>query len=367
MMTSRFGGKYLLALAITAAALASGNTARAHDEGEGEGKGEGEGHHKGGGHHGEGHGDEGGGGEGEGGEHGQGDGKHGHGKHHPHAHSGIVGLDLVLGFGKGPLAIQNPPSSLGTLPTYSKGEARSMSESFILGAAFHLLPHTAFGIRVPFTFGQFYPAGNTSRGLGALGNIELEAEYERHMGKGMELFFVMGFSLPTAQGEEIPEDLDTRTNGQVDQASYDKGALNRAASLSRGGEETALFEPKRFGLNPKIGLNYRSGKITITPYIKMENLIATSPTLAHGYLGELVPAVRAGYRMGHVEPALKLWAPIIFAGGNEGEKKVGFVIEPQVVFHHGNVRPVLGVIIPLAGPATDPQFIGVRLAVAAVF
>ena len=365
MMTSRFGGKYLLALAITAAAVASGNSARAHDEGEGEG----EGHKKGADHDGgdEGHHDgEGGGGEGEGGEQGKGDGKHGHGRHHPHAHAGVVGVDFVLGFGKVPLAIQNPPSNLGTLPTYAKGEARSMSESFILGAAFHLLPHTAFGVRLPFTFGQFYPVGNSSRGLGALGNIELEAEYERHISHHTELFFVMGFSLPTAQGEEIPENLDTLTNAQVDQASYDKGALNRAAALSRGGEDNALFEPKRFGLNPKIGLNHRMGALTITPYIKVENLIATSPTLAHKYLGELIPAVRIGYRMGKLEPALKLWVPILFAGSDE-DKKVGFVVEPQLVFHHGNVRPALGVIIPVAGPAADPRFVGVRLAVAASF
>lgn len=339
MTIGRFGTKYLLALAIAAAALASGSTAQAHEEGEGEhGGGKGEGH-------------------GEGGE---------HKKHHDEHHVGTGSVDFVLGFGKVPLAIQNPAPSTGVLPTYSRGSSQITSESFVLGTAFHLLPHTAFGILLPMTFGQFHPNGNNTRGTGALGNIELEAEYERHMNHDMELFFVLGFSLPTAQGEEIPEDIDTRNNSQVDQSSYDKGSLQRAAAYSRGGEVNAFYEPKRFGINPKIGLNYKMGALTITPYLKVENLIATSSTLAHGYLGELVPSVRVGYRVGHFEPALKLWAPIAFAGSDD-DKKVGFVVEPQVVMHHGHIRPVLGVIIPVAGPAADPTNIGVRLAVAASF
>jgi hypothetical protein len=31
------------------------------------------------------------------------------------------------------------------------------------------------------------------------------------------------------------------------------------------------------------------------------------------------------------------------------------------------VRWVLGVIIPVVGPAADPQFVGIRLAIAAAF
>ena len=357
-MLGRLGSKYFLAMAVFAAALASGATARAHEGGGDEhGGGHGEGGHGDGGH-----------GEGEGGQHGEGNAQHRHGKHHPHEHKATIGLDFVAGFGKVPFAVQSAPPPNGAPPGYESGAARTASQSFVLGTAFHLLPHTAFGVRLPFSFGEFSPPDGSTRGTGALGNIELEAEYERHMSHHLELFFVLGFSMPTGQGNPIPENIGELPNSAIDVGLLDKGALNRAASLARGGEETALFELKRWGINPKIGVNYRMGALTITPYIKMENLIASTSSLAKGYLGELIPAVRAGYRVGQFEPALKLWAPIIFAGAEEGEKKVGFVVEPQLVFHHGNVRPMLGVIIPVAGPAADPSTnIGVRLGVAAAF
>jgi hypothetical protein len=364
-MIGRFGSKYFIALAVTAAALASGSSARADDD---EGDDQDQAHHgkKGGpeeaaeGPPEAGHGEEGEG-------HGAGKGEHGkpHGKGHEE-HVGMIGLDFVLGFGKVPVAVQNPPTNVGTLPTYSRGDSQVSSQSFVLGAAFHAFKHISLGIRIPFTFGELNVPNNSTRGTGALGNIELEGEYERHLNHNMALFFVLGISLPTAQGDEIPEDLADRTNAQVDQGAYDKAALQRAAAFSRGGEDNALFEPHRFGINPKIGVIYHTGKLTITPYVKVENLIGTSSSLAHSYLGELVPVVRAGYRIGHIEPALKLMLPIAFAGSDE-DKKVGFVVEPQLAAHYGNVHPTLGVIIPVAGPAADPQFIGVRLAVAASF
>jgi hypothetical protein len=266
-----------------------------------------------------------------------------------------------------PFAIQQPQGPTGTLPTYALGASRVTSETFVLSTMLHLLPHTGFGLRLPFAFGEFSPPSSTSRGTGALGNLELEIEYERHLSHHLELFFVLGFSLPTAQGDEIPENLEHLSNGQVDVGALDKGSLNRAASLARGGEETALFELKRFGINPKIGFTYRSGAFSLTPYVKVENLIATTSGADQKYLGELVPAVRAAYRMGQIEPALKLFAPIVFAGAPPDEKTVGFVVEPQLALHFGNVTPVLGVVIPVAGPAADPLNIGVRAAVATAF
>lgn len=351
MNSGLIGGKWLIGAAVVGAAFATGRSARAEGTAEGETHGEvhatapAETHAEAKEEHdakGEPHG------------------------HHEEKYIAVVYADFVLGFGKGPLALQNPATSLSTLPGYRPGAAQVTSESLILGAAIKVLPHTSIGLRLPLSFGTFHPPGADTRGTAALGNIEIEGEYERHLEPDLAFLGVLGVSLPTAQGDPIPENLEQLSNQQVDQGAYDKGGINRAAAYSRGLEENALFFPKRLGINPKVGIIYRNGGFSVAPYIKMENLIGTTKS-TNGYLGELVPGVRVAYRAGHFEPALKAWATVAFAGAEEDEKKVGLALEPQVALHLENVRWVLGAVVPVVGPAADPQFIGIRLALAGAF
>jgi hypothetical protein len=359
--------KWLVALGVIAAAVASGRTARAEGEGEKKDEGKGEAHGGfslslgGGGGHAVAEGEGPPGGE-------TGEPKH---KEHEHGeHSAHVGLDFVLGFGKTAVAVATP-SSTGLLPSYGMSSARIHTESLVLGTAFKVMPHTSIGILLPLAWGQYSATetGGDSRGTAALGAIEVEGEYERHLAKNMALEAAFGISLPTAQGSEIPENVTDLPSNAVNTPDYDKGGVVRSAALSRGGENNALWEPKRLGFNPKVGVAYHEGELHVTGYLKMENLIATVSSVDHKYLGELVPGVRAGYRMGMVEPALKIWANLAFAGTNEGEKKFGLSVEPQVVAHlEHNIKPVLGVVIPVVGPGVDPfQFVGVRAGVAAMF
>jgi hypothetical protein len=240
----------------------------------------------------------------------------------------------------------------------------------VLGTSFKLLPHTSLGVLLPLAWGQYSSSetGGDSRGTAALGAIEFEGEYERHLAPHMALEAAFGISLPTAQGSEIPENVTDLSGNAVNAPDYDKAGVNRSAALARGGENNALWEPKRLGFNPKVGVAYHMNELTLSGYLKMENLIATVSSVEHKYLGELVPGVRAGYRVGMIEPALKIWANLAFAGTNPDEKKFGLSIEPQVVAHVGNIRPVVGVVVPVVGPGVDPfQFAGVRAGVAAMF
>src|SRR5207248_665313 len=137
-------------------------------------------------------------------------------------------------------------------------------------------------------------------------------------------------------GKSAPEELDGLPPSQIENSAWDKAAINRSASLARGGEDTALFATDRLGFNPKVGAIYTRGKLRVAGSLKMENLISTSGRNTEKYLGELVPKVRAGYRVvKFVEPALALYAPIAYAGAEPGEDKVGFVVEPQVVGYVG--------------------------------
>jgi hypothetical protein len=280
----------------------------------------------------------------------------------------MAGLDLVLGWGKVPFAVQNLPSATNGAVTYTRNDAvHSNVQSFILAASAEVVEHVGVGLRLPFTFAGFSPDGSQGRQTTAFGNLELEGEYSGHVAQGLHLYGALGVALPTAQGEEIPPDLNNVSAQLVNQSAYDRYSLERAAAAARGYEDNALFEPKRLGLVPKVGLVYRTHGLSVEPYVKVENLVGTSSSLANEYVGELVGAVRVGYWVQkEFEVALKGWTNVGFAGGDE-DKKTSVALEPQLVLRFGPVRPYAGVIIPVAGPPSDEAFVGVRLGVAGTF
>jgi hypothetical protein len=156
-------------------------------------------------------------------------------------HAGAFVADFVLGFGKVPLAVQNAPSLGEPLPRTHAGAGHITTESFLVGGAYELLPHTAFGVRMPLTIASLHPDGDADRTTASLGNLELTGEYEIDAQSYLKFVLEGAVSLPTATGANLPEDLAYRAPALVDRGAYDKGSINRAASLARGGEETALF------------------------------------------------------------------------------------------------------------------------------
>jgi hypothetical protein len=282
-----------------------------------------------------------------------------------------VGLDLVLGWGKVPFAVQNLPSTGNRAITYTyRDAAPSDVQSFLLSASGLIAKRLAVGVRLPVTFAAFYPSGSASRSSTSLGNLDLDAEY-RLLGVAetnpLSLFVSLSIALPTAQGDEIPPDLVNRNASDVDQNAYDRFSLNRAATFSRGDEEGALFTPKRLGLAPAISLSYRRGLLSIAPSLKVENLVSTSNSLSAPYIGEVVPVLRLGYRVHRaVELALRAWAVVRFAAPS-GDRATTVAVEPRISLRFGSIQPYAGVVLPLTGLPFDGSFFGVRLGVAAAF
>jgi hypothetical protein len=280
-----------------------------------------------------------------------------------------IGLDMVLGFGDVTIANQSLPGSNGVTPVSSINNSQVSTESFILSGGYEL-GKVGLGLRLPFALGQLNPDGFQSRGGSAVGNLELSGEYGFNLNEQLKLIGELGVTLPTAQGSEVPDDVSklatNSSTGLIDQNAYDRFSLNHAAASSRGFEDNALFEPQRFGLIPKIVLRYHTRQgLTIEPYVKLENLMDTSGHADQGYVGELVPALRAAYRVAkHLEPGLRVWGNVPISGG--GLKAVG-VLEPELRIPFEHVTPMVGVIIPFAGPLTSPEFVGVQAAVAANF
>jgi hypothetical protein len=278
----------------------------------------------------------------------------------------VLGLDMVLGWGRVPFAQQNAPGAGQPYVTYTRNDGVSSNvQSIILAGSMEVTEHIGIGARLPLTFAGFSPNGSAGRSTTSLGNLELEGEYGQRVTPRLRLVGSLGLALPTAQGSEIPEDLNQTPAQQVDSTSYDRFSLSRAAAAARGFEDNALFEPDRLGIVPKVALVYRLHGWSVEPYVKVENLIGTSSALAAPYVGELVGAARVGYLVqDRFELALKGVLNAGFAGTSD-DKKVAFAIEPNAVLRFGPVRPYAGVIIPVAGPPSQNGFIGVHFGVAA--
>ncbi len=294
-----------------------------------------------------------------------GEAKEGEGKHEE---VGKVGLDLVLGWGKVPFAVENAPTGGQPVPTYSYADkVPSNVQSFILGGGLEVVEHVEIGARLPFTFAGFSPNGTQGRNATSFGNLELEGEYGQRVAEGLRLSGSLGVALPTAQGTELPPDLANAPATNVDHSGFDRWSLSRAAAAARGYEDNALFEPNRLGIVPRVGLLYRNHGLSLEPYLKLENLIATSSALQQGYVGEFVGGLRVGYWVHkEFEVALRSWVNVGYAGADE-DKKTTVAIEPQVVLRFGPVRPYVGVIVPFTGPPSDESFVGVRLGVDVAF
>jgi hypothetical protein len=289
-------------------------------------------------------------------------------RHHEEEEKLKAGIDLVLGWGKVPFAAQNLPTSGSPGVTYTRAEDTSSNvQSFLLGGSYEVAEHVEVGVLLPFTFATFSPDASASRSTTSFGNLEVEGAYGAHLAHGLKLEGALAVALPTAQGDEIPPDLANAPATMVDQTAYDRFSLNRAAASARGYEVNSLFEAKRLGLIPKVALAYRMNALSLEPFLKLENLIATSSSLENKYVGELVPGLRVAYRVQRMfEVAVRGWFNVGFAGGDE-DKKTSVAVEPDVLLRFGPFRPYGGVIIPVAGPPSDSKFVGVRLGLVGQF
>jgi hypothetical protein len=203
-------------------------------------------------------------------------------------------------------------------------------------------------------------APDDHRGASAIGNVEIEPEGRIKLAEGLHLKLALGIALPTAQGGEIPSTAAAipADGPGIDQNAYDRFAAQRAAAMTRGYEEDALFEPTHLGIVPKVTLAWASDGVRIDPWVKLENLIATES--GRKFIDELVFGVNLGYRVSRAfEPGVRVWA-------NVPVSNVDFtavaVAEPQLAFHFRPVDLSAGVILPFAGPLTSPYDVGVRLA-----
>jgi hypothetical protein len=278
-----------------------------------------------------------------------------------------VGLDFVAGFGKTTFADVIPPGSANVNPVNTIGADPVQVNSFLFSLGYEPIRHLGLGVRMPLTLGTVSPdtLSLEPRTVEALGNVELEIEGSFELTRHLELVLSAGFALPTATGTELPETAGALP-ANLDQTSYDRFSLEQAAAASRGFEENALFFTHRFGIIPKVALEYKLAGLRLEPYAKVENMISTSSSNKDGYIGELVLGGRVSYLVTRwFEPGVRIWTTIVLTPADQPVA----VVEPEIRFHYAIVTPYVGGILPFAGPlAHDPmQFAGLRLGAALAF
>jgi hypothetical protein len=282
-----------------------------------------------------------------------------------------AGLDFVGGATSIDVLSEGRPTRVELPPANVPNSTRITSLSFIPGLERHIGPKLTLGARIPIIDGDLRSRDNSAdpRSVFMAGNLELEGRYQVLARRTWQLFGTLGIALPTGGGGEPPTDAEVAADPtkRFDYRKIDRWAAARAASFARGGYESALFEPGRFGIIPKVSALVKAGNLSLAPMVKVENLIDVTGDAKDKYVGEIVGGVRAGYLVAaHVEPALNAWVAATFTSTDE--KDTTFVVaEPGVRFPFERIAPEAGVILPFVGHLWDDKTWGLRLAVTGEF
>jgi len=250
---------------------------------------------------------------------------------------------------------------------------RVSAYTFLFGLERHLGDRLTVGVRAPIVAASLSSrtgiAEDRSVVLG--GNVELEGAFVLTRGKNWDLVASLGIAIPTAGGKEPPTAAEVAADPtkRFEYKRIDTFAAAHAASATLGSYDSALFEPGNLGIVPQISANIRVSELTITPTVKVENLIDVTGDADETYINEIVAGVRAGFRVtAAFEPGVGVWVRDLHeqAHSENTSSAVG-VVEPYMRFHLGGFKPAVSAILPFAGDLADSKTFGVRAGFIAEF
>lgn len=252
-------------------------------------------------------------------------------------------------------------------------ETKISALSFLIGAEARLAERFTVGARIPLVLGSLESEAGVApdESRFAPGNVELEGAYLITKGDHWSMTGTLELALPTAGGTEPPSanEVASDKTKEYEYKKYQTFAAVKAASATRGGYESALFEPGNFGIIPKISAKFGFDKWTIQPTVKLENLISVTKEAEEQYINELVGGLRVSYRVHkHVEPGVHVWGAMIHEKTKANDEVSGNgVVEPYVAVPVHPLRFTVGAILPFAGELADEKTIGFRLSAGAEF
>jgi hypothetical protein len=283
--------------------------------------------------------------------------------------------DVVRGATTTEVLSASRPARIDLPATGFFDSTRISASSFLIGLERRFGERLALGVRVPLVEAELTSRAGIANGrrVFAAGNMELGAGYGVAKGKWWDIVASLEIALPTSGGAEEPAVAEVLADPSVanDYSGYDRLAALQAASAVRGSYEAALFEPRNLGIVPKLTANFRMANLTVSPMVKVENMLdVSSPGVP--YIRELVAGVHLSYRVvPALEPGVHLWMREFHEHHHSvlSTSIVG-VVEPYVrVDFEGvpaleGVTPTVSAILPFVGGLKDDNSFGVRLSIA---
>jgi hypothetical protein len=282
-----------------------------------------------------------------------------------------VAGDLAVGFANTDILTAGQPGRREATPENTFDSSRVTTLTFLLGLEHAISEHVIVGAKIPFIEGNISSRSgllSNRDGIFIAGNLELGGTYKMPLGKN-ELELTMEVALPTGAGVDQPskEEVEADPTKTYQYNRLDKAAVMRAANFATGSINSALYEPGRIGVTPKAQLPMRFGKLSIVPMVKVENLIDVTGDAGQTYVGELIIAANAFYRVHkYVEPGLAAWANILYTKAEIDNPSI-IALQPYVRFPVGALKPYVGATLPVFGHIIDDKAFAINGGLVAEF
>lgn len=277
-----------------------------------------------------------------------------------------VAADVIGGATTTDVLSPGRPTRIEQAPLNALDSTRISAYTFLFGVERHLGDRLTVGARFPLVAATLSSRTGISEDRSVVlgGNLELEGSFVLARGKNWDVGVALGVALPTAGGKEPPTAAEVAADPtkRFEYKRIDTFAAAHAASATLGTYDSALFEPGNLGIVPQIYANIRISELTITPTLKVENLIDVTGDSDETYVNEIVAGVRAGFRVTPAfEPGVHVWVRDLHqqAHSENTSSAVG-VVEPYLRFHLGAFKPAVSAILPFAGDLADAKTFGVR-------
>jgi hypothetical protein len=285
-----------------------------------------------------------------------------------------VGAYWTVGFGKTDVVEQKLPGTLQTEPQNILTRAGIWTQTFELAARYDFGKTLGIGARFPFTYGNVDRITYGGAHAFTIGNFELEARYTKEVSEKATVRVGMTVALPTALGTDLPatqQELDRTPGSRYNLADAYRFTINQSAAAAYGYERNDLFWSRRFAFVPHGEVVFTSGKLRLTPYLRLPIFVDTHADSVEPGRFEVVAGARATYRVTDwLEAGLRAWAYVPVARRGASPDPAG-VASPELRFLFGEKRStVLGVsgVLPFVGSLVTPDYwASVRATVSATF
>lgn len=278
--------------------------------------------------------------------------------------------EVFAGFGSTPLP---GPAAAGTSPD-------ATVFTLLVGGGYDISPAFTAGIRIPWSTASIDgTAGGEGFSDNAFGSPELLGEYRVSLSPITTLPILFGLGIPLAQGNPDPSAIEI--------GPQRKSAVNALADAAQGWRDGELYMPKRLPI--VLGAGIRHQRKALDAYASSKFVFGinlgteiTNPDLfATGGGGELkvnsvsmrnVTLAGATYVFlkkpqlwGGVDTwmVIEMMDPVAYESieSVETPSPFEFVLEPRLGAMFGQLRPSLGLVVPLGGELGDAGMIGLRI------